>query len=103
MEIIERDVIDYNVEGNYLNDIVNYNEYLVLKIMKDIFAKNKDLCRCSLCVEDIYVLSLNSLPPRYIQITSYKKYEESRNFIDEHEVRLKVLEAVSKIKNNPRH
>lgn len=103
MEIIERDNTDYTIEGNSLAEIVNINERTVLKIMREIYAADPALCRCSMCVEDVYALALNALPPRYIQSTSLEVYEASRRFIPREQVRAKVLAAVTKVQAAPKH
>lgn len=103
MEIFNRDGIDYTIEDCSVSDIFNYNEILVLNIIRDILRKDKTLCRCPICIEDLFALSLNSIPPRYIQITSIEKYKSSPNFINEKLVREKVSAALEKIKTKPGH
>ena len=103
MEFIERSKVDYRVEGRGLDEIINYNEYLVLKAMRELYRKDPSLCRCPICVEDAYALALNLLPPRYIQVTSSRTYETSRHYIGEEEVRARVLESIVKVKENPNH
>jgi competence protein ComFB len=103
MEILTRDGIDYSVAGHSLQDIVNYNEHLVLKALRQIYAADKSLCRCPICVEDAFALALNSLPPRYIQATSVQTYQESVNFVSEEQVRARVADATSKVQNRPNH
>jgi len=39
MEILTRDGIDYSVAGHSLHEIVNYNEHLVLKALRQIYAR----------------------------------------------------------------
>ena len=102
-EFVERDSIDYLVEGHDLFEIVNFNEPLVLAVMREVYGADPTLCRCLLCVEDVFALALNTLPPRYIQPTSLRAYELSRSFIDEEAVRKKVVEAVEKVKASPKH
>ena len=103
MEIIGRDSIDYNIGDNSLYDIINYNEKQVVDIMRDVLGRDESVCRCSMCVEDIYAISLNSLPPRYIQSTSLRRYETSSAYISDDEVKEKVTEAVAKVKLRPKH
>lgn len=103
MEMITRDEIDYLIANHSLLDIVNFNEYAVLAAMRDIYGEDGSLCRCSLCVEDIYALSLNSLPPRYIQSTSVHTYEKSVHFISQDDVADRVREAATKVKERPNH
>ena len=103
MEIFSRDGIDYSIEDTSVDDIINYNEVLVLDVIRKILQEDPSLCRCPLCLEDLFALSLNTLPPRYIQITSIEKYIRSDNFIGEDAIREKVLAAWDKIKKNPGH
>lgn len=103
VEMLDRDSIDYQVAGHSLYSIVNFNEYMVLEIMRDIYEKDGTLCPCTICVEDTFALSLNTLPPRYIQVTSVRTYAMSNHFINEDDVREKVLDAVKKVKESPNH
>lgn len=103
MEIFTRDAIDYAVEGHSLHEIVNFNEHLVLKALRKLYADDKSFCRCDICIEDVFALALNSLPPRYIQATSMVTYQESSRFISEEQVVSKVAEAAEKVKARPNH
>jgi competence protein ComFB len=103
MELITRDGIDYDVAGQTLRDIVNYNEIAVMEAMRSVFGQNLALCRCRYCVEDIYALALNSLPPRYIQAGSVRTYKSSGGFLDEEAVWHGVVEAVAKVRMRPNH
>jgi len=100
---IEKDSIDYVVESCDLYEIINYNEPMVLEAMRLTFREDRDLCRCSLCVEDLFALALNTLPPRYIQSTSLHTYEESGTFIDMEAVTAAVREAAAKVRASPKH
>lgn len=103
MELFSRDGIDYSIEDCSVGDIFNYNEILVLQTMRKLYKENSSQCHCPICIEDLFALSLNNLPPRYIQITSIEKYVNSKNFVDEKMVREKVLEACKKINKKPGH
>jgi competence protein ComFB len=103
MELYDRDAVDFEVEGHPLRDIGNYNEYLVLEIMREVYSKEHLVCRCPVCVEDIFALSLNALPARYIQTTSLETYKGSRYFIDKDRVRAAVLNAFRTVMDNPNH
>ncbi len=103
MHVLNRDEMEYEIEGCSLRDVINFNEYLVLKVLKEVLESDVSLCRCQLCIEDVFALALNSLPPRYIQITSLARYSKSKDFIDEKKVKEKVMEAWEKISKNPAH
>lgn len=103
MEFLSREDIDYDVVGHQLEHIVNYHETSVLAEMRALYEKKADLCRCEICIEDIYALALNSLSPRYVQETRAGQYERSSQFIPIEEVRVKVEEAAAKVGGNPNH
>lgn len=103
MEFLVRSSVDYAVEGHTLYEIVNFNEYLVLEAMRDVYSRDPALCTCSICVEDVYALSLNSLPPRYIQATSTQTYTTSKHYVDLEKVKEVVLDAAGKVHKRPGH
>jgi len=103
MEILSRDAIDYDVAGHSLSEIINFNEDAVLRAMRGLYARDKDLCRCSICVEDLFALALNTLPPRYIQATSLHTYEGSRHYLPEEQITAAVADAAGKVKARPNH
>jgi competence protein ComFB len=103
VEILTRDAIDYSVAGHSLHEILNFNEHLVVKALRQLYATDRSVCPCPICVEDTFALALNSLPPRYIQPTSVKTYLESPHFVPEEKVRDKVAEAAAKVKERPNH
>lgn len=103
MELVSRDDVDFRVAGHSLQDIVNHNELVVLEVMREEFAKNLSLCQCRFCVEDVYALSLNALPARYIQPSSLQTYKASTHFIDASAVREKVREAIAAVSKRPNH
>jgi hypothetical protein len=91
------------VEGQLLSEIMNFNERTVLDAMRRAYAADRTLCRCSLCVEDVFALSLNALPPRYIQPTSMHFFEASAHYIPIAEIEAKVMEAIARVKAGPKH
>lgn len=103
MEIFSRDGIDYTIEDCSVGDIINYNEIIALKIIREILKGNSSFCQCSICIEDAFALTMNALPPRYIQITSAQKYINSESFIDETKVWDCAMRAFEKVNENPNH
>lgn len=100
MEYLDRESIDYYVMGHSLADIVNYKEVVVLDALRDLLHADPTFCKCSLCVEDVYALTLNMLPARYIQVFNAYKYSanDSTDLIRE-----SLANAAAKVKAHPKH
>lgn len=47
--------------------------------MEKVLSEDKATCKCQLCIEDIFALSLNKLKPLYVQSTfketTFKDYD----------------------------
>jgi hypothetical protein len=99
MDLLSRDNIDYTVNGVDLGEIANYNEHMVLAVMRRM-SEDGRLPTTSVLLEDIYVLALNMLPARYIQPTSITVYRE-RYAPPLIEVQAAVLRATRKVMSNP--
>lgn len=100
---VGKDDIDYKVAGSDLFDIINYNEPMVLEVMRELYEEDGDACRCNLCVEDVFALALNALPARYIQPTSLRTYSVSEHFIDRKAILTAVHDAMKRVKEAPKH
>ncbi len=85
--------------GYSMGHMRNRNEFLVAKAMEEVIPEYSPICECAMCVEDIFALSLNSLPAKYqhsMSIDIHKKatYEE---------VCKKVKESVELVRKKPKH
>jgi len=100
VEYLNRESIDYRVAGHSLADVVNYEEIVVLQALRELLESDDTLCRCQLCVEDMYALTLNMLPASYIQVVSAYKYSASAS---PDVVRARLSEAAAKVKAQPKH
>lgn len=89
-----------------LSEIVNLNEELVIELMETVFNEDPALCRCPVCLEDIYALALNQLRPLYVQTTFKEKASTNKDLakrIDIAYVETVVRAAVAKVSKNPYH
>jgi len=89
-----------------LSDIVNLNEALVIELMEIIFNEDRTLCRCSVCIEDIYALALNKLTPLYVQTTFKDRASGNAELtvgVNRAHVEKVVRGAVGKVSKNPYH
>lgn len=103
VDYLNRDVLNYTIDHCYVGDIINFNEIMAVKIMREILAKDDSFCHCDACIEDTYALAMNNLPARYIQVTSEEKYTQSDNFIDEKTVRDSITQAMETVRAEPSH
>ena len=89
-----------------LSGIVNMNEELVIELMEIILNEDQTICRCQLCIEDIYALSLNQLTPLYVQSSfqdrTFRNPELTRT-LDRELVEKAVREATGTVRKNPYH
>ncbi len=92
--------------GYDLSEIDNINEEVVIELMEKVLDKDKSICRCQLCIEDIFALSLNKLKPLYVQSTSregvFKEYDLTK-LLDRELVEKSVLEALKRVSRYPHH
>jgi len=86
------------VKGFDLNKIRNRNERRVAKLMAEIIEDYyDDYIFEQLDVEDIYALTLNLLPARYVQKGTIILQDRLSDF----EIKSKVREATDRVLQNP--
>lgn len=91
---------DYEVFGISVEAIKNKNERKVIQFMRELIPQFPEFDYCSICIQDVYALSLNQLSPRYIQagtIILRKEFTDG----DYKDVVEKSIEQVLKNKNHP--
>ena len=92
--------------GCDLSSIENLNEELVIEIMEKIINDDNTICKCQLCIEDIYALSLNKIKPLYVQSTfkesTFKGYD-LKKILDKELVGKAINDAIATISRNPNH
>lgn len=93
---------DCSVKGYSLQGMHNANEAKVSKMMEKILNSEKysEICACGICLEDIFAISLNSLPPQYRHFSSVCLAEGK---IKEKEIETAIIEAIAKVRKNPKH
>ena len=103
INLLIRDSVNYSIEDCPVGDIINFNELIAIKVIREALKADDSLCHCSTCIEDSYALAMNGLPARYIQATSVEKYTASKAFIGEETVRKQVMQSLQKVKTAPNH
>lgn len=87
------------VLGHCMDHMKNRHEAQVIKAMEEALPGMESLCLCAMCTEDIFAISLNSIPASYqhsMSIAIHKKMSYA-------EIREIVIEAAEKVKGKPKH
>jgi len=82
-----------------LSRIYNKNEKRVILAMEKVLAEMEDWEPDALDIQDVYALSLNRLPPRYVQDGTIVFNEPVRR----EDIEAIVREAVLTVKNSPNY
>jgi len=83
----------------------NYIEKIVREELKKVYDREKDLCKCDKCFQDIMTLTLNKLPPMYVSsnvghiMTMYNLTKDQLHA----QVLVELQKAVEQVKNKPNH
>ena len=92
--------------GYDLSGITNINEELVAELMEKVLNEDKAICKCQLCIEDIFALSLNKLKPLYVQSTfketTFKDYDLTK-ILDREKITEAIREAIQRVSRHPHH
>ncbi|NIP71643.1 MAG: late competence development ComFB family protein [Gammaproteobacteria bacterium] len=83
-----------------LGTIRNRQEKRVIASMHEQAPSVEGFCGCRLCVEDVYAISLNSLPAHYVQAGSMVLQKTPPS---EEDVRRAVADAFDKVRVRPNH
>ena len=92
---------DRTVMGHELDNVYNLNEGAVVEAIERIVTADETLCKCKMCLEDIFALALNTLPAKYVQ--SYYSTHDVNKLVDSKLIEKVVKETAKKIAKNPHH
>ncbi len=83
----------------------NYMEEVVERKVNELLKTRDDVCGCKHCRLDISALALNELPPRYIVTKKGEVYSKVSSLMVQFstDVTRAIVEAMEKVKANPRH
>jgi competence protein ComFB len=88
-------------EGRY----ENYIEKIVRDELKKVYERDKALCKCDKCYQDIMTLTLNKLPPMYVSsnvghiMTMYNLTKDQLHA----QVIVELQKAIDQVKQQPNH
>ena len=83
----------------------NYIEKIVRDELKLVYERDKDLCACDKCYQDIMTLTLNNLPPMYVSsdvghiMTMYNLTKDQLHA----QVLVELQKAIDQVKQKPNH
>lgn len=91
---------DRQTHTNY----VNYNEHRIKDAYESIVTNETTYCKCPKCEEDVYAIALNQMMPHYVTFHEEADLKRQRTSeATEMDIMSIVLEALLKVKQNPRH
>ena len=91
---------DYEVFGISVEKIRNKNETKVIKFMRELIPQFPEFDYCTICIQDVYALSLNQLAPKYIQEGTIVLRKELTDD-DYRDIVENAIEQVTRNKNHP--
>ena len=94
--MLVKKVFNYDIDNVY-----NINEGAVIEAMEKSLDEYVDTCRCGVCLEDIYALSLNSIPAKYIQ--NYFSARDPERLVDIELVENTVRKSIEQVTRHPHH
>ena len=86
-------------------ELKNYMETLVLEQLDSVLAKYPDCCKCERCRQDIAILALNHLPPKYISSQKGSLFMKLQTMSMENSIQIveQIAKAIEIVKHHPRH
>ncbi len=83
----------------------NILEDIVSDFLDDLLALKFDICTCKLCKEDMLAYVLSRLPPKYTttEEESFRAIVEQTKAENQTEIDRLILQAIKKVKSDPRH
>lgn len=88
------------VKGVHLDNIRNRNERRVVQLMDEVIREYyPDYTLGQLDIEDVYALTLNLLPARYVQQGTIVLQGK----VSDYEIKSKIMEAVERVLAHPTH
>ena len=85
--------------------ITNYIEKIVREEFHQLCEKDKSICRCDNCYQDVMTLTLNNLPAMYVTTDVghiMTMFNLSKDQLQA-QVMVELLKAIEKVKKHPRH
>lgn len=85
--------------------VKNYMEIIVEDVLEEMLKTSDLKCKCDECQDDIKAIALNNLQPIYIATERGALFSRLNEFSIQFraDVIREILNAIDKVKKNPRH
>ncbi|MFC7371693.1 late competence development ComFB family protein [Fictibacillus iocasae] len=86
-------------------NVKNAMEILVEEALNNYWSQLQLPCKCEICKTDVYAITLNNLPPRYISNENGFAYVKAENFDDQSRVNIlnQIVKATGVVAVRPSH
>ena len=98
--MVKKDGDNYVVTAHNLVHVRNRNELRVIQAMRAALPQQVDFCGCSLCIEDVYALTLNRIPAHYIQTGAIVLHPPD---VGPDQIEAHVRSAIDQVRAQPKH
>jgi competence protein ComFB len=85
--------------------VINAMEPLVKDVLDIYWPQLKLPCKCDICKDDVYAITLNQLPPRYVSKANGTAYVKAQNFTEQSRIDIlnQIVKASGKVAQSPSH
>jgi hypothetical protein len=90
----------YGIDGHDLGRVRNRYELRVIEALRAALPKQVDFCGCTLCIEDVYAITLNRIPAHYIQTGAIVLHPPD---VGPDQIEAHVRSAIDQVRAQPKH
>lgn len=85
--------------------VKNYMETVVDNHISKVLVHYENICKCSVCIDDIKAIALNNLPPMYARTKQGEAFNKIKSLSQQFEadVLKELTKAIDIVSSNPRH
>lgn len=90
----------YAIGDISLQNVRNRHEVRVVEAMRNMLPEVDGFCGCRICIEDVYALAMNELPPHYVQSSAIVLVKAPPS---EQDISRAVADGIGKVRVRPNH
>ena len=86
-------------------NLINAMEEIVIQKVKDLIERDKEMCNCEKCFNDICAIVLNSIKPKYSTTELGNLYARLGNLsvTESSAISVEIVKAMEIVRNKPGH